>query len=95
MTPTYNETQDRPHRAHHSRVRRTAIAAAKIAGVIFGLAALVHVSWNMFAPDMFELEAIRMKQALGLVVFTGVLSAVLAGIFRFGASRKHDVSGEA
>ncbi len=94
MTPTYNEAQDRPHRAHHGRVRRTAIAAAKIAGVIFGLAALVHVSWNMFAPDMFGLVAIRMKQALGLVVFTSVIAFVLGGVFRIGASRKHDVRGE-
>ncbi|MCZ6860328.1 MAG: hypothetical protein O7I42_08640 [Alphaproteobacteria bacterium] len=54
----------------------------------------MHVSWNMFAPEMFGLEAIRMKQALGLVVFTGVLAAVLAGIFRFGARWKHNVTGD-
>ena len=39
------------------------------------------MSWNMFAPDMFGLEPIRMKQALGLVVFAGVFTSLL----RFGA----------
>ena len=94
MTPTYNEAQAGTHRAPHGRVRRTVIAAAKIAGVIFGLAALVHISWNMFAPDMLGLEAIRMKQALGLVVFTSVIALVLGGGFRFGAGRKHHVGND-
>ena len=53
---------------------------AKILGGVMLLAMLVHVSWNMFAPDMFGLEAIRMKQALGLVVFVGVFAV----LFRVG-----------
>ncbi len=51
--------------------RRYAITTAKILAAVLLLAVFVHVSWNMFAPDMFGFEAIRMKQALGLVVFAG------------------------
>ncbi|MFQ5955321.1 MAG: hypothetical protein ACE5JZ_09690 [Kiloniellales bacterium] len=69
----------------HRLLRRYAIAAAKIVGVILLLATLVLVSWNMFAPDMFGLEAIRMKHALGLVVFAGTFALV----FRLAASWKH------
>ncbi len=76
-TQTHGEAnQNRPIRHH-------AVKAAKFAGMILVLAVLVHVSWNMFAPDMLGLEAIRMKQALGLVVFVGVFAFLL----RFGRGR--------
>lgn len=73
---------------HHAetgnrRLRHYAHATAKILGGVTLLAILVHVSWNMFAPDMFGLAAIRMKQAFGLVVFAGVFAA----IFRLGLGR--------
>lgn len=66
-----------------------AISTAKFVGWAFLFAATVHVSWNMFAPDMFGLEPIRMKQALGLVGF----AATYAFLFQIGGRRKgHAVS---
>ncbi len=59
--------------------KRHGVRALKALAAVVALAVLVHVSWNMFAPDMFGLEAIRMKQALGLVIFLGVASFVLGG----------------
>ena len=58
------------------RFRPHAIAAAKVLAAAVGLAVLTHVSWNMFAPDLFGLPELRMKQALGLVGF-GYAMAVL------------------
>ena len=66
-----------PHAAGDKPFHRYAMTALKIVGLFLGLAFLVHVSWNMFAPDLFHLEPIRMKQALGLVVFTGAFAAVV------------------
>ena len=74
-----NERQN-PPRLQGSRFRHYALEGAKIIGITIGLAFLVLASWNMFAPDMFGLEPIRMKQALGLVIFAGVF----AGLLRFG-----------
>ncbi len=68
--------------------RRYAITTAKILAAVLLLAVFVHVSWNMFAPDMFGFEAIRMKQALGLVVFTGTVSFLL----HFGYYGKHSAT---
>ena len=58
-------------------------AAGKIVLAVLLLGFLTHMSWNMFAPDMFGLEPIRIKQALGLVVFFGVFASLL----KFG--RRH------
>jgi hypothetical protein len=41
------------------------------------LAILTHISWNMFAPELFGLPETRMKGAMGLVLFAGTLSWVL------------------
>ena len=83
-----NERQN-PLRRQGSRFRHLALQGAKIIGIVVGLAVLVLASWNMFAPDMFGLEAIRMKQALGLVIF----ASVFAGLLRFGQrSESHRVS---
>jgi len=38
---------------------------------------LVLISWNLFAPEVFGADPIRFRNALGFVVFTGVLAAVL------------------
>jgi len=58
--------------SRHARLRGPAVAAAKALGLVVALAFLVLVSWNMFAPDVFGLEPIRLKQAVGIVVFFGV-----------------------
>lgn len=41
------------------------------------LSLVTHVSWNMFAPDLFDLPRIAMKEALGLVLMAGVVAFVL------------------
>ena len=79
------DTPHHPDGADDRPFRRHVIAAAKLLGASVLLAALVHVSWNMFAPDMFGLDAIRFKQALGLVVFAGVF----AFLFRIGGRIGH------
>ncbi len=73
MTDTKNHVGN----SQNGPFRRYAIATAKILAAILLLAMFVHVSWNMFAPDMLGLEAIRMKQALGLVVFAGTFGFLL------------------
>ncbi len=70
--------------------RRYAITTAKILAAVLLLAVFVHVSWNMFAPDMFGFEAIRMKQALGLIVFAGTFAV----LFRFGHYGKHSATSQ-
>ena len=74
----HNEDSARPFAATAKSIGK---AAGKIVLAVILLGFLTHMSWNMFAPDMFGLEPIRMKQALGLVVFAGVF----ASLFRFGA----------
>ena len=70
--------------------RRYAIATAKALAAILLLAMFVHVSWNMFAPDMLGFEAIRMKQALGLIVFAGTFAV----LFRFGHYGNHSTTSQ-
>ncbi len=84
MTNTDNHDVDTKRRTF----RRYAITTAKFLGAVLLLAVFVHVSWNMFAPDMFGLEAIRMKQAIGLIVFAGTFAA----LFRFGHYGKHSTA---
>ena len=57
--------------------RRALISAAKLAAFFAAFALLTHISWNLFAPDLFGLPQIQMKQALGLVTFAGILNALL------------------
>jgi hypothetical protein len=67
--------------------RDTAVFFGKWLAILFGLAAAAQISWNMFAPDMFGADPIRMKQALGLIVFAGIASLIL----RFAAGlRRQD-----
>ncbi len=70
MSENHVDTAD----TRHTRFRGHAVATAtaKALGLVVLLAFLVLVSWNMFAPDMFGMETIRMKQALGIVVFSAV-----------------------
>lgn len=79
MTDTHNLNENN----HSKEIKHYALMTAKVIGAVMFLALLVHVSWNMFAPTMFGLATIKMKQALGIVVFTGVL----AFIFRHGKHR--------
>lgn len=57
--------------------RRYTMATLKVIAVVVALSLLTHFSWNLFAPDLFELPPLRMKQALGLVLFGGVLTFML------------------
>lgn len=66
------------------RFRAFLMAAGKVTALVAALALATHVSWNMFAPDLFGLPQIRMKQALGLVTFAAVVSVLL----RFPAARR-------
>ena len=84
MTNTENHDLDTPN----GPFRRYAVNTAKILAAVMLLAVFVHVSWNMFAPDMFGLETIRMKQALGLVVFAGTFAV----LFRFGHYGKYSAA---
>lgn len=70
MTQRLETTNGRPFRAY----LRT---AAKLVLAVIGLAVLTHLSWNLFAPDLFDLPQIRMKQALGLTAFLAMLSLFL------------------
>ena len=78
ISPQYHnaDSQNKPFRHYF-------VATGKALAVIFLLAVFVHFSWNMFAPDMFGLEVIRMKQALGLVVFAGAFAV----LFRIGSHK--------
>ena len=67
------------------RFRPHAIATAKLLAAVFGLAVLTHVSWNMFAPDLFGLPELRMKQALGLVGFGSVVALLMRHALRRNA----------
>lgn len=66
-----------PINGRPARFRHHALHGVKIIGAFLVLAVLLLASWNMFAPDMFGLDPIAMKQALGLAVFAGVLAALL------------------
>ncbi len=80
MTDTHHITSNRP-------IKRYALATAKIIAIGLGLAVLTHVSWNMFAPDLFGAPDLRMKQALGMVMFAGLVGFLV----RVGAGhRRHD-----
>jgi len=57
--------------------RPRAIMAASGLAAAAGLAALTHLSWNMFAPDLFGMPELRMKQAIGLVGFGYVIAVLL------------------
>ena len=83
MIASHSRHNDDPARPFAATAKSIGKAAGKIVLAVILLALLTHMSWNMFAPDMFGLEPIRMKQALGLVVFGGVFASLL----RFG--RRH------
>jgi hypothetical protein len=36
-----------------------------------------HVSWNLFAPELFGLPSIQVKQALGLVGLAFVMASLV------------------
>ena len=67
------------------RFRPHAIATARLLAAVLGLAVLTHVSWNMFAPDLFGLPELRMKQALGLVGFGGAVAVLMRHALQRGA----------
>ncbi|MFQ5567525.1 MAG: hypothetical protein ACE5EU_14315 [Paracoccaceae bacterium] len=67
------------------RFRPHAIATAKLLAAVFGLAVLTHVSWNMFAPELFGLPELRIKQALGLVGLGSVVAILMRHALRRGA----------
>jgi hypothetical protein len=60
--------------ARHPFVRSAAVGA----GVLAGTAAVTLITWNSFAPDLFGLDPLRFKQALGLTVFGLIAGRLLA-----------------
>jgi len=71
MTPTPERTPE------HKRLHNWLVLAAKGTGWLLLATVLVLYSWNLFAPEMFGADPIRLRNALGLVVFGGVLAALL------------------
>ncbi len=90
MIASHSRHNDGPARPFAVTAKSIGKAAGKIVLAVILLALLTHMSWNMFAPDMFGLEPIRMKQALGLVVFAGVF----ASLFRFGVRHAQLIAPE-
>ena len=64
--------------------RRTAVDVLKFFAWVFALSFVVLFSWNMAVPEVFGLEPIRFKQAIGLVL----LCATLASVFNLFAPRE-------
>jgi len=83
MTPNNSYETDAARRPFHGKLKSIGkrVGTVLLAAVLLSL--LAQMSWNMFAPDMLGLEPIRMKQALGLVIFAGVFASLL----RFGGRR--------
>ncbi len=80
MTPSRSHEKDATGRPFHGKLKGFGKRAGKILLAVAVLSLFAQMSWNMFAPDMLGLEPIRMKQALGLVIFAGVFASLL----RFG-----------
>ena len=58
-----------------NRSRLHSIALSLLYIVVFTI--VVLFSWNSFATDLFQLPAMKMKQALSLVLFIGCVSVLL------------------
>ena len=56
-------------------VRDAAVRVAKVVGGLIVVAVVTQVSWNMFAPDVFGLEPLRMRATLGLVTFAAMVAS--------------------
>ncbi|MEE9209896.1 MAG: hypothetical protein V3U23_05535 [Kiloniellales bacterium] len=90
MIASHTGHNEDPARPLAMTARSIGKAAGKILLAVILLGFLTHMSWNMFGPDMFGLEPIRMKQALGLVVFAGVFASLL----RFGVRHAQLIAPE-
>ena len=60
--------------------------AGKAAAALFVVAALIQISWNMFAPKLFAAEALHMHEALGLALFATIVALGLR--FAIGRVRR-------
>jgi hypothetical protein len=82
-----------PHAAVSERPIQNFVASVFKALLAFSLLAiLIHISWNMFAPDLLGLPETRMKGAMGLVLFAATLSWAFGrgfGRFRHDDTSKH------
>lgn len=59
--------------------------------IVLLAAILVHFSWNMFAPELFNAVQISFKNAIGIVIFGFTISWVLG----HGFTRKLPMSSHA
>lgn len=59
------------------RIRPHAMALGRTLAAAAGLAVLTQITWNIFAPDLFGLPELRMKQALGMVGFGIAMTLLL------------------
>lgn len=69
---TTNERIDRAVRPF----RHYTILACKLAGILAALSLATLVSWNLFVPELFDMPSIRMREAVGIVVFAVVLATI-------------------
>ena len=60
--------------ARHPFVRAAAVGA----GLAAGTSAVTLIAWNSFAPDLFGLDPLRFKKALGLTLFGLIAGRLLA-----------------
>jgi len=59
------------------RIHTWSVLAAKGVGWLILATVLVLYSWNLFVPDVFGADPIRLGNAFGLVVLTSVVAALL------------------
>lgn len=60
-----------------TRFKDAAKILAKALGAFLLLVVATHVGWNLFAPDLLGLPQMRVKGAIGLVLFLTMLSFAL------------------
>ncbi len=48
-----------------------------LAVALFAVPAIIYVSWNMFAPDVFGLPQMSFKHAFGLFLFVSAMSLLV------------------
>lgn len=52
-------------------------ALIALAVALLLLPAIIYVSWNMFAPDLFNLPAMSFKHAFGMFLFVGTMALLI------------------
>jgi len=77
---------------HHPRHMAKTLALGVL--ILFGWAFVIHMGWNMAMPDIFELEPIRFKQALGLALLAAAATSPFTQRARKGWYRRDECPTE-